>query len=588
MNRVFISYVIENETEIKRLGEALKSRGIEVWSPEDILAGKNWKAEIRRTIEQARVFIACFSKQYYSRDRTFMREELEQAISELRLRPDEKVWFIPVKLDDCEIPDTYIRPDTTLRQLQYVSLYEENWNAGIDSIVKSIRSVLEPDPLKLFIAYAHQDLEARDELITHLGSLQSEGLIGIWHDNEILNENSWRDPTFRALSDSGILLYLVSASSLASANCNEELGVVLEEEIMPIPVILEACEWPYHQLSHLQVLPKEGKPINEYQSTDAGWESVKEGIRETIIKIQFQADGLSEISEEELRAKLAFQRGNLLVILGQVGMAIKAYSDAIDFSPDYAVRNNRGDAYTLKGELDQAILDYDMAIELEPRLAKAYCGRGYAKRLLNRCEEAITDYDEALQLNPNYVECYTERGLAKRRLLQYEAALADYNKAIRLKPDYAEGYYSRGGLKNHLSFDVLDHDRVIHLKEAALADYDEAIRLKPDYVGAYNDRGNVKRRLPGRDEEALADYTEAIRIKPDFVDAYANRAELWVELDRVDDAIADSERALELAEEQGRKDIKIMIAKWRVEIPASAVTRFDTDPVTTNEDDEDN
>ena len=588
MNHVFISYVSENETEVKRLREALKSRGIEVWSPRDILPGRDWEAEIRRTIEQVRVFIACFSKQYYFRDRAFMREELEQAIDEIRLRSDDRVWFIPVKLDDCEIPDINVRRGATLRQFQYVSLYEENWNAGIDSIVGSIRSVLESDPLKLFIAYAHQDSEARDELITRLGSLQSEGLISIWHDNEILNGSNWRDPTFRALSDSGILLYLVSASSLAPVNCSEELGVVLRKEIMPIPVILEACEWPNHQLIHFEVFPKEGKPINEYQSTDEGWESIKEGIRETIIKIQFQADGLSGISEEKLRAKLAFQRGNLLVILGQVDMAIEAYSEASEFSPYYAVRNNRGVAYTLKGELDEAIVDYDMAITLEPKLAKAYYGRGYAKRLLNRCEEAIADYDEALQLSPNYVECYTERGFAKRVLHQYRAALADYDEAIRLKPDYAEGHYGRGGLKNHLSFTVTDRDRVIDLKEAALADYDEAIRLKPDYVGAYNDRGNVKRRLPGRYEEALADYAEAIRINPDYVNAYANRSELLVELGRVDEARADAERALELAEQQGRGDIRIMIAQWQVAVPPSEATRVDTDPVTTTEDGEDN
>lgn len=46
-------------------------------------------------------------------------------------------------------------------------------------------------------------------------------------------------------------------------------------------------------------------------------------------KIQSQVEVSSGTSEKELRAELAFQRGNVLVMLTQMGRAIEAYSHAI-------------------------------------------------------------------------------------------------------------------------------------------------------------------------------------------------------------------------------------------------------------------
>ena len=61
--------------------------------------------------------------------------------------------------------------------------------------------------LKIFITYAHKNSEAKDELITSLAVLKQNGLIDVWHDNEILPGDKWRDEIFNNLADSDILLY---------------------------------------------------------------------------------------------------------------------------------------------------------------------------------------------------------------------------------------------------------------------------------------------------------------------------------------------------------------------------------------------
>ena len=67
-----------------------------------------------------------------------MNEELHIALEQLRKMPDDQVWFIPVKLDDCKIPYFEIRQNKTLESKQFVKLYE-NWDKGISDIIKSIQ-----------------------------------------------------------------------------------------------------------------------------------------------------------------------------------------------------------------------------------------------------------------------------------------------------------------------------------------------------------------------------------------------------------------------------------------------------------------
>ena len=95
-------------------------------------------------------------------------------------------------------------------------------------------------PLKGFITYSHEDTEAKDELITRLAVMKQQNELVTWHDNEMLPSDKWREEIFSThLPDSDLLLYLVSAASLASENCNKELGIALKKNIKPIPIILE-------------------------------------------------------------------------------------------------------------------------------------------------------------------------------------------------------------------------------------------------------------------------------------------------------------------------------------------------------------
>ncbi len=135
---VFVSYVRENEPIINRLCDDLRRHGINVWRDrEAIMPGQRWQRAIQNAIRDGTYFIACFSRHYSNRSRTYMNEELTVAIEELRTRHPDKVWFIPVRLDNCKVPRRNIGAGEDLTSLQWVDLFS-NWDAGITSLVRAI------------------------------------------------------------------------------------------------------------------------------------------------------------------------------------------------------------------------------------------------------------------------------------------------------------------------------------------------------------------------------------------------------------------------------------------------------------------
>ena len=407
-------------------------------------------------------------------------------------------------------------------------------------------------PLKIFITYSHKNTKEKDELITRLARLEHEGIIEIWHDNEILPGDNWRDAIFSNLADSELLLYLTSAYSLESENCNKELATALTAEKRFVPIILEHCDWKRHKLEkpqslsaeglHLsesefqmlgdiQALPARGKPLNEWRPRSTGWESVVEGIRKTVRKMQSE----TVASEAELRAESEFRHGNTLMMLGQLDMAIEAYSHVINLSPrDVDAYNNRGIAYSIKGEVDLAIKNFNTAIGFCPDYPEVYNSRGNAHSKKGNFTLAIRDYTKAIKLNPEFANAYYNRGTAYGGEGEFNKAIEDFSMAIRLRTTFAKAYYNRGVAYR-------DKKDIKH----AIKDFNKAIQVNPNFAEAYYNRGTIYGNK-GEFDKAIKDFNVVIKLDSGFVGAYANRGAAYNDKGEFDKAIKDFEKAIKL------------------------------------------
>jgi hypothetical protein len=150
--------------------------------------------------------------------------------------------------------------------------------------------------LKLFITYSHLNETEKKRIIIYLKVMIDEGLISVWNDDDILGGDEWQEEIFlKHLPNSDILLYLVSADSLASKNCNKELEIALAKGIRVIPIILEACDWENHRLGKFQAFPEKGLPTNKWTLESDGFQSIVEGLRKVVeAEMQSSLDALAK------------------------------------------------------------------------------------------------------------------------------------------------------------------------------------------------------------------------------------------------------------------------------------------------------
>ena len=420
-------------------------------------------------------------------------------------------------------------------------------------------------PLKVFITYSHKDKKAKDALITFLAVMVQNGLIDIWHDNEILPGDKWREAISNNLQSSDILLYMVSATSLASVNCNKELAEALEENrpriVKIIPIILEACDWQNHPIKDPQALPDFGRPITTWRPRSDGWQNVVEGLRKRVEDMLISAQSPSRTKPEKPgsgNTAEQLQFANVLLRLGQLDKAVDAYSNIIQLDPQSTdAYTGRGVAKANLGRYEEAVADYDETLRLNPQSADAYIVRGVAKDGLGRYEEAVADFDEALRLDPQNADIYTGRGLAKASLGQYEAALTDFDISIDLNPHYAGAYTGRGLAR-----------AILGQHGAAIADYNTALDLNPYYADTYYNRG-LARAILGQHGAAIADYNTALDLNPYYAIAYSSRGVAKGVLGRYGEARADFQRALELATEQGNEELVQLTQEQLNKLPPS-------------------
>ncbi len=279
--KIFISYVTEDQAIAKKLYNDLKRSGIKPWLYSDILPGQNKKTEIIKAIKDSNYFLALFSSNSVSK-RGFVQKEQKLALEILDESPPGKIFFIPVRVDECK------PADEKLQDIQYVDIFP-SYEKGLNLVLHVLTlgdnnseplisnpTVTNNNPghniqnqvqQKIFISYSHEDEEWKDRMVKHLKVLEMEGYYEFWDDRQIETGDDWLPEIENALNEACVAVMMISADFLISNFIRtKEIPRILErrkeEGLRMFPIIIKPCPWMKVQwLSSIQVRPKDGEPL---------------------------------------------------------------------------------------------------------------------------------------------------------------------------------------------------------------------------------------------------------------------------------------------------------------------------------------
>ena len=103
--QIFICYAREDGRKARKLFNRLKDKGFSVWwDKKSIKGGERWKEKIIKAIKGSDFFLACLSRRSVIR-RGFFHREINEALEVAKEQPEDAIYLIPLKLDDCEVPE---------------------------------------------------------------------------------------------------------------------------------------------------------------------------------------------------------------------------------------------------------------------------------------------------------------------------------------------------------------------------------------------------------------------------------------------------------------------------------------------------
>ena len=119
---VFLSYASQDAEAARKICEALRSGGVEVWFDADggLEHGDEWDAKIRRQIKECVLFIPVISASTQAREEGYFRIEWDLAAERARGIASGVPFILPVVIDDTREPEALV-PDR-FRMVQWTKL----------------------------------------------------------------------------------------------------------------------------------------------------------------------------------------------------------------------------------------------------------------------------------------------------------------------------------------------------------------------------------------------------------------------------------------------------------------------------------
>ena len=227
--------------------------------------------------------------------------------------------------------------------------------------------------------------------------------------------------------------------------------------------------------------------------------------------------------------------GNDLIRKGQLDEALVHLQKALEIYPNFLeAHNSLGEALLRKGQVDEAVAQYREALEINPRYVDAHYNLGNALLQKGQLDEAVAEFQRALEINPSSADVRNNLGNALLQKGQLDEAIAQLQKALEFNSEDAD-------VRSNLGNALLQKGQL----DEAVLQFQKASEIRPNNADAYYNLGNALLQK-GQLDEAVPEYQRAVEINPSYADARNNLGVALLQKGRLDEAITQFHEVLRL------------------------------------------
>ena len=259
-------------------------------------------------------------------------------------------------------------------------------------------------------------------------------------------------------------------------------------------------------------------------------------------ELEFPDPLIAEL-ESLARGSAAFlARGNLAAFEGDPAEQIAQYRAAVAAAPEDAMaQDSLGFALARAGELEEALEHLTEAVRLAPDNGEIRHHRGRLLAAAGRSDEARTELEAALELIPGLVEARLDLAGIHAFAERFDEALAQLDAILAEQPDNS----GIRGRKGELLLAIERYAEAEELLRRLAEDEPDNAMARMSLSKALASQGRWDEAIAVLDEVADSDADAAVRAS-----ALAARGAARTRQGRIDEAIADLRRAIEVRADQ--------------------------------------
>ncbi|MBE7432529.1 MAG: SUMF1/EgtB/PvdO family nonheme iron enzyme [Anaerolineales bacterium] len=230
--RVFLCHASQDKPIVRELYQRLKAENwIDPWLDKaKILPGQDWELVIEKAVDDSDVVIVCLSSQSVSKE-GFVQREIRYAYDLALEKPEDTIFLIPLRLDDCAMP-------RKLRSFHWVDYFGKEKKNSYSDLLQALKLRYD-QKLKMEEAQTQVEpkVEAPEKRFT-----QRKPYTKIL-DPSSLNPSSIRknrsQPDYRRYGIAGIILLLIILGGLGLNSLFNK-----KPEVTPLPTLENIIETP--------------------------------------------------------------------------------------------------------------------------------------------------------------------------------------------------------------------------------------------------------------------------------------------------------------------------------------------------------